>query len=620
MGRAMTDLSSQLVLENTFLDSPDWIRLRNALLSISRHPFSHYDMTLERILRISSEALSCSRVGLWVFDDDKTQIRCVGLINHDKFDLSPELCLKKTDAPLYFDTIEKSLTLAAEDALNDPRTTEFRFSYLNTYGIGAMLDAPVSEFGHMVGIVCHEHVGGPRVWTELERIFACAIAALASQVMEYRRLGQLEQERNQAMFFDHLTGVANRALLMDRLNQKIKVKDGAAFLIFDIDRFNNVLQALGNDQTDTLLVIVVDRLARLVGMDNIGRIGNDEFAVMMASNTPLLDAMKTAALIQAAIAEPLHIGENELVLSACVGIVSDIRVYHEASDCVRDAYIALSHAIQHGRGGQELFMPGMDEGAKSRLAIEQDVRRAFAADEFVFYFQPLIEASSGRILGAEALLRWQHPQSGLLAPVAFLDIAQESGALLAIQPKLIQRALISLAAWRQLPGYENFRLSFNLSAEQLTYPGFAFDLQKMLDDAGLDFDALQGEITESTVLNDEKYLRPMLQKFSDSGLSLALDDFGTGYASMTHLSDLPIKIVKLDRSYVSHICEDERKANIVRHLIGLAHSLNLRVIAEGVETQAQQQFLIEVGCDELQGYYFSKPIAIDEFESRWLKV
>jgi diguanylate cyclase (GGDEF)-like protein len=615
----MADTSRHATSEASLLETHAWVKLRNALLSISRHPFSNYDTTLERILRTSSEALLCPRVGLWIFDDDKTLIRCVGLIENGEFTITSNTVLLKHDAPSYFNAIENSLTLAASDAINDPRTLEFASTYSRDHNIGAMLDAPVAEFGRTVGIVCNEHIGESREWTELERIFACAIAALASQVLEYRRLSHLEEERNHAIFFDRLTGVANRALLLDRLDQKIKTKDSAFFLILDIDRFNGVLQAIGSEESDNVMVMVVDRLASVVGMENIGRVGDDEFALILPSNSPLTDAMKMSARLQAIVAEPMRAGEHELVLSASVGIVSDTRAYDNASDCIRDAYIALSQAIQHGRGGQELFMPGMDESARNRLVIEQDIRRAIAADEFVFYFQPLVEAQSGKLLGAEALLRWQHPQRGLLAPYAFLEVAQESGAVLALQPKLIQRALKSLAAWRQLPGFENFRISFNLSAEQLTYPGFAYDLQNMLENTGLDFDALQGEITESTVLNDEKYLRPMLHKFSDAGLSLALDDFGTGYASMTHLSDLPIKIVKLDRSYVSLIHEDERKANIVRHLIALAHSLNLRVIAEGVETQAQQVFLTEAGCDELQGYYFSRPLPIHEFESGWLK-
>ena len=199
-------------------------------------------------------------------------------------------------------------------------------------------------------------------------------------------------------------------------------------------------------------------------------------------------------------------------------------------------------------------------------------------------------------------------------------MAEESGALLAIQPQLIRQAFKSLAGWRQLPGHEKFRLSFNFSPEQLTYPGFAYDLQIMLDEAGLTFDALQGEITENTLLHDKDNLLPILIKFSESGLALALDDFGTGYASVTHLAQLPLQMVKLDRSYVSTACDDARMANIVQHLISLAQSLNLRVIAEGVETRAQYDFLRQAGCDEVQGYLFSRPIALADFESRYLSV
>lgn len=605
---------------DAFLSGESWLRLRDALLDISRHPFVNDKTSLERILASSSQALSCPRVGLWLFEADDSELRCAALFQNGKMQLNLPLVLQSEKTPHYFAALNNLLTLAAHDAVNDPRTSEFKDDYLADNNIAAMLDVPVIVFGKMIGVLCHEHIGSVRHWTDEERVFCCAIAALASQSLEHRRLHQMEHERNRALFFDHLTGVANRGLMLDRLNQLMRAGESAALLVIDIDRFANVLQAIGEDDADAALVTIVDRLAALTGMDRIGRLGNDEFAVIVVSNTPMLEAMKITSKIQIAIAQPIFLGQREIVLTASVGIVADTRSYNDASECLRDATIALSAAIQTGRGGQELFTPGMDEIAKERMAIEQDIRRAMQEGEFLFFYQPIFDAQSQALLGAEALMRWQHPEKGLLAPAAFINVAEESGALLAIQPQLIRQAFKSLAGWRQLPGHEKFRLSFNFSPEQLTYPGFAYDLQIMLDEAGLTFDALQGEITENTLLHDKDNLLPILIKFSESGLALALDDFGTGYASVTHLAQLPLQMVKLDRSYVSTACDDARMANIVQHLISLAQSLNLRVIAEGVETRAQYDFLRQAGCDEVQGYLFSRPIALADFEARYLSV
>ncbi|MGH8051858.1 MAG: sensor domain-containing phosphodiesterase [Arenimonas sp.] len=603
---------------DAFLSGETWLRLRDALLDISRHPFVNDETSLERILASSSTALSCRRVGLWLFEADNTELRCAALFQDGKMQLNLPMVLYRDKSPRYFEALNNLLTLAAHDAANDSRTSEFSDNYLAQNNIAAMLDVPVTVFGQMIGVLCHEHIGSTRHWTDEERVFCCAISALASQSLEHRRLHQMENERNRALFFDHLTGVANRGLMLDRLSQLIHAGESAALLLIDIDRFSNVLQAIGDEDADAALVEIVDRLASLTSMDRIGRMGNDEFAVVVISNTPMIEAMKITSKIQSAIARPIFLGHREIVLTASVGIVADIRLYNDASDCLRDATIALSAAIQTGRGGQELFTSGMNELAKQRMTIEQDIRRGMQQNEFLFFYQPILDADTQLLLGAEALLRWQHPEKGLLAPAAFIEVAEESGALLAIQPRLIREAFKSLAAWRRLPGYEGFRLSFNFSPEQLTYPGFAYDLQLMLDEAGLGFEALQGEITENTLLHDKENLLPILLKFSQSGLALALDDFGTGYASVTHLAQLPLQMVKLDRSYVSSACDDARMANIVQHLIALAQSLNLRVIAEGVETQAQYDLLRKSGCDEVQGYFFSRPLALADFEARYL--
>lgn len=613
----MTDTSAYSG-SGDFLSGETWLRLRNALLDISHYPFVNDETTLERILASSSQALSCLRVGLWMFGAENSELRCSALFLNGKIQFNLPMVIHREAAPRYFEALKNLLTLAAHDAVNDPRTSEFKDNYLSQNNIGAMLDVPVNIFGEMVGVLCHEHVGSVRHWTDEERIFCCAMSALLSQFLEHRRLHQMESERNRALFFDRLTGAANRGLMLDRLNQLMRAGKSAAFLVIDIDRFGNVTQAIGDEDADAVLVTVVDRLAALVGMDRLGRLGNDEFAVVVASDTPMLEAMKITSKIQSAIAQPIFIGQREIVLTASVGIIADTRHYKDATECLRDATIALSAAIQTGRGGQEVFAPGMDEVAKQRMAIEQDIRRGMQENEFLFFYQPILDAHSEVLLGAEALLRWQHPDKGMLAPAAFIEVAEECGALLAIQPKLIREAFKSLAAWRQLPGHEKFRLSFNFSPEQLTYPGFAYDLQIMLDEAGLDFDALQGEITENTLLHDKDNLMPILFKFSESGLALALDDFGTGYASVTHLAQLPLQIVKLDRSYVSNACVDPRMANIIQHLIALAQSLNLRVIAEGVETQAQFDLLRQSGCDEVQGYFFSKPLALSNFETQYL--
>ncbi|NJO35568.1 MAG: sensor domain-containing diguanylate cyclase [Rhodospirillales bacterium] len=300
-----------------------------------------------------------------MFERDDSELHCAALYQNANLELNVPMVLYREKTPRYFDALKNLLTLAADDAATDSRTSEFTDGYLAENNIGAMLDVPVCVFGKMVGVLCHEHIGSTRHWTDEERIFSCAIAALASQALEHRRLNQLELERNRALFFDSVTGVANRALLLDRLSQRIHAGESAALLVVDIDRFDHVQQAIGTEDADAVLVAMVDRLASIVTMDHIGRLGNDEFAIIVPSDSPMLEAMKVGAQIQSAIAEPISLGAQEIVLSASIGIVMNIKPYHEASDCLRDASIALSAAIQSGRGGQQVFTPGMDELAKN---------------------------------------------------------------------------------------------------------------------------------------------------------------------------------------------------------------------------------------------------------------
>ncbi len=595
----------------------DWVALRAALLDVSRQPFRDYPRTLSRLLQTAAEVLRVERVSLWLVESDRQALRCSAMWKRGPGFHHPPLAFPIDRLPNYLDALDSLLVVDAADAAGDPRTREFAEGYLEQHGIAAMLDVPVRSFGELVGVLCHEHVGAPRRWQPAEQLFAAALAIAVSQLLEHVRLCEAEDLRDRAMFYDAQTGLANRALFLDRLRRRLDAGEPVGLACIEIDRFEDYQRALRPSDLDALLFEAATRVAAVAGADGVGRLPGGVFALAFEAEAPEPAALALLGRLRTRLAEGVEFGDRRFQLTFGAGVVGDAAAYRAPDDALRDALVALAAASRGGRGGLRFFDRGLRQEARASLDLEGELRRALEAGEFAFALQPMVAASDGRLLGAEALLRWRHPIRGVVAPDAFLAVADEVGLLPEIHRSLLPALLAQLADWRRRPGCGHLALALNIDARQLADSSFAGDLLVALVDAGLPGAALHAEITESVVLGTAPALRENLARLAEFGVGLFLDDFGTGFASLVHLAELPLRGVKIDRSFVDRT-EDPKIATLIRGLAGMSRGLGLQVVAEGVESASQTGMLADAGCDALQGYLYGRPVFADAFAERWL--
>jgi diguanylate cyclase (GGDEF)-like protein/PAS domain S-box-containing protein len=417
--------------------------------------------------------------------------------------------------------------------------------------------------------------------------------------------------------YDLLTGLPNRAFLHDRLRRELaRGRRGDhvfALLFLDLDRFKAVNDAFGHYLGDQLLRAVARRLEGVLGEGNaLTRLGGDEFAILQSEVSGPEDAASLAERVIAALDEPFLCEGQTLSVNASIGITLHPRDGADADELIRNADLAMYRAKAEGRGGWRFFAAAMDERAREAMRIEADLRLGLARGEFLLHFQPQIDLRSGRITGAEALLRWQHPTQGLLRPNLFLPIAEETGLISPINEWVMREACRQGAAWRQ-QGLPPVRVGVNLSPIQFRRQDVRGLVLRALADSGLDPRMLDLELTEGILMEQGPETAAVLQGLRDLGICISVDDFGTGYSSLNYVKNFPVDRLKIDQSFVRGMAEEPSDAAIVRTIIELAHTLQLQVIAEGVETPAQLARLRAEGCDEVQGYYFSRPVPAEDF-------
>lgn len=415
---------------------------------------------------------------------------------------------------------------------------------------------------------------------------------------------------------DFLTGLPNRMLLLDRLSQAIALarRDNrrVAVLFFDLDRFKNINDTLGHLIGDKFLKEVAARISGASrASDTISRLGGDEFVVMLTDIGSVEDVSMIAEKMLASVAGVCHIDGNDIEITTSIGISLFPDDGGDAEVLLKCADTAMYHAKQNGRNNFQFFTGEMNRRALERMAMESKLRQAIRRKEFLLYYQPQVDRASGRLIGAEALLRWNSP-SGLVGPSQFIEVAEETGLILQIGDWALREACRQIAAWRK-EGLPEMPVSVNLSAVQFRQKSLVKQIKDALDEFGLEPSALELEITESAVMEDPESAIHMLLEIQAMGVKLALDDFGTGYSSLIYLKRLPIGKLKIDQTFVRHMTEDVDDAMIVSAIINLARNLDLRHIAEGVETQEQVDLLALYGCDEMQGYFYGRPMPASEF-------
>ncbi|WP_165898338.1 EAL domain-containing protein [Tumebacillus sp. BK434] len=456
---------------------------------------------------------------------------------------------------------------------------------------------------------------------------AATVYALYLLVMIYHNVQKrLENERElseqlyQQLTTDNLTGIPGRVLFMEHLAAAIDTaqKKGTrgAVLFFDLDDFKMFNDSLGHSFGDKVLTAVAKRIrAHLSSGMRLYRLGGDEFVIILEKDASVTDhALQAAEQIFAVMKQKLQVDDQELFINLSLGISRFPEDGSDVHTLYRNAEMAMYHAKQAGRNHHQLYDAEMNARAAERLLLAGDLRKGLEREEFFLAYQPQVCLMTGRITGMEALIRWRHPERGMVSPGEFIPLAEETKLIIPIGEWVLRTACRQNKAWQDA-GFPPVCVSVNLSAAQFGQPNLVAMIKKILQETGLEPQYLNLEITESITMNNVERAILTMHEINEYGIGISIDDFGTGYSSLNYLKKFPIQTLKIDQSFVRDMTEEHQDVAIPTAIIAMAHSLNLKVIAEGVETDVQRQMLRERGCDEMQGYLISRPVPAPEFEA-----
>ncbi len=428
----------------------------------------------------------------------------------------------------------------------------------------------------------------------------------------------MEDKAKDKAHYDTLTLLPNRKLFYDRLNKALEDASvgslPAAVLFLDLDMFKNINDTLGHNIGDKLLQSAAGRLAKAVSEASfLARMGGDEFAVLLSGICSTHDAVLCAVNILDAFGEVFKIQGHELFISPSIGIAAYPDHGAETHVILRNAASAMYSVKENGRNNYQVYSNDINQNTLEKYNLLKDLRHAIDNGDLVLHYQPKVDGKTGELVGMEALVRWQHPEKGLLYPADFIPIAEETGLIKYVDEWVLNSACTQLKNWREL-GFTNLRLAVNLSAWQFKEQHLPEIIMNVLSAKGLDASCLELEITETAAMENLKFTVSTLGKLINMGVNISIDDFGTGYSSLNYLKHFPINFLKIDQSFIADILDDKNTFAIVKAIIDVAHTLNLKVIAEGVETREQLMLLQQLDCDELQGFYISKPLPVEEAE------
>ncbi len=424
--------------------------------------------------------------------------------------------------------------------------------------------------------------------------------------------------------FDSLTGLANRRLFIDRLHQSIlnarRHKTMAALFFLDLDQFKRINDTLGHHAGDELLLIIAERLKACVRkQDTVARLGGDEFTILLNNINETDRVAGIAKQILSALKEPIKLGKHEVIVSTSIGITLAPSDSTCSETLMKNADLALYQAKERGRDGYYFFTEDLNVRANKLLHIENELRHAIQNGDFHLHYQPQINLKTGEITSVEALIRWNHPEKGDIPPSEFISIAEETGLIVPIGEWVLRNACAQIKTLQELTG-KDLRVAVNLSPRQFSDPKLVDIVSDVLNTTGLPANNLEIEVTESMLMDDINTVIGRLNSIKSTGSTITIDDFGSGYSSLSYLKSLPVDILKVDQEFVTDIPEDLNAMEIASAVIAVAHKLNLKVIAEGVENIDQRDFLVINKCDYAQGYFFSKPLSYEELHRFFINV
>ncbi|TVQ24986.1 MAG: EAL domain-containing protein [Leptolyngbya sp. DLM2.Bin15] len=590
------------------------------------------DAVLQTTVDQLHEALGVSRSSIFQPEVEQDTSSVITYISHATLQRDMFLGISCSFYDYYQDEITQDRPIIIYDA-NDI-TVEHVQKLAQAYQIQSTILMPLIYQQTYLGGICLQQCDRQRSWTDDEVALVkaiadqCAIAIHQAQLYQQAQTELVERQKIEAQlrhdaFHDTLTGLPNRALFMDRLGHILQIAHRHlirnpqacpyqfAVLFLDLDRFKMVNDSLGHTIGDQLLQIVANQLQACLRMgDTVARLGGDEFVMLLEGIQGMNDAIEVAHRIRRVLKSPVVLDGREVFISASIGITLNSSTYTDPAQLLRDADTAMYRAKKRGRGEYEVFDISMHTHALRQLQLESDLQRAIERQELRVHYQPIISLSDQCIEGFEALVRWQHPEHGMISPDEFIPIAEDTGLIMLIDVWVLQEACHQLYQWQQdFPALPALTMNVNLSGKQFSHAELITQIDRILETSHISGSQLKLEITESVLIENSDVATTILSELQARKIRVCLDDFGTGYSSLSYLHRFPISTLKIDRSFITPLETDIDKFEIVKAIVNLALNLGLNVVAEGVETTRQLSYLRSVTCHAAQGYHFARPLS-----------
>ncbi|MBM7570114.1 EAL domain-containing protein [Aquibacillus albus] len=576
------------------------------------------DKAYEVIAESAANSLGIERVSIWMYDKSRYALHCKDMFEWSKNSHTSGANIDLEDNPHYMVSIEKDSLITVHDVYKEIGNKNIYKPFLD-HSVSSFMDAPIRVDGRVVGIVNFEHIGMPRQWTYDEQSFATSIADLVELAIEKSERKRVEKKVEHLAYYDQLTKLPNRIYLFQKLQEFLEDakqnKHQFAVLYFDLDQFKNINDSLGHSFGDQLLTEVAQRIKGCIRqIDLFARMGGDEFILILPRIRKKEDVAVVAERIIKAFKAPIKIDESELYITTSIGISVFPDDGKDEETLIKHADIAMYEAKAKSRNGYCNYSSSMNEDSVERLLMETNLNKALERKEFVLLYQPIIELNNNKIVAAEALIRWQHPDLGLIPPARFIPLAEETGLIKPIGYWVIRTVCEQLKLWQKQYGMQDFRIAVNISAIQFEDEDFIEKVKQILQETNVHPSHLEFEITESVMQNIEKSMA-ILGELRTLGIHVSLDDFGTGYSSLSILKHLPINNIKIDKSFIDDVkfADDE---TIVQNIIDMSQNMKFKVVAEGIENEIQLNFLREKQCDYGQGYFFNMPLPVLDFEKK----
>lgn len=603
------------------------IRLHKSLMTLSRgNGFIDYPRIskLKRITRTCAEQLNVSRVSVWRLSEDHEKIVCevLYILDCDEYYKGAEL--QRSEFPQYFKAMSEDRIINADNAITDSRTSEFTEPYLIPNDIASLLDAPIYAGGKLQGVVCLEQVGGARVWDLAELSYVASLADSISMVNEHE---VWVKDREQLEFleqYDSLTGLEKRNNFLRRLEfdlQETPDPDRTRVLmLLGIDFFAAINDSHGHKTADSLLV-ALSRLLEFVTQPykcRLARVGGDIFAIWLPDLKSTEQLEFLAKKLKTITEHPIKAGDDsELTISFSAGVAIYPTEGEDFPSPMRCAELALQRAKDETRGTVKYFSLEWLDQLKHRRSLENELTHALDAGQLVAYYQPILSTVDETVIGLEALVRWQHPERGLILPGQFLPLAKKIGLMSRLGSYMLNQAVRDI---KQLQdhGSDIAWVSVNIASDQFYDSSLSQEIADILHKNDLSATALELEIVEELIGQDSALVRAQLMALSDLGVRLAIDDFGTGYSSLSRLKHMPVTKLKVDKSFVDGLPHSENDCCITQSIIGLAKGLKIELVAEGVESAAQAEYLKKAHCEYVQGFYYARPMPLADLLDKYV--